>query len=70
MTEFLTIRGSVRDVAYMAELRGAEWKIHAKGLPVLTLAARGATFYQDLARPVIESAIDERLKTQNARPYR
>jgi hypothetical protein len=68
VTEFLTIQGSVRDVSYTAELRGAEWKIHAKGLPVMTLAARGATFYQDLARPLIESAIDERLKTEGTAP--
>jgi hypothetical protein len=68
VTKFLTIRGNVRDVSYTAELRGAEWKIHAMGLPVMTLAARGATFYQDLARPVIESAIDARLKTQDTAP--
>lgn len=72
MTEFLTIRGTVRGRSYEAALRRAqwplevveragEWHVNAAGVPTFTIAAGQGRVYEANARVAIETELERRL---------
>lgn len=70
MTQFLTIRGTVRGVVYEASLEptapadssAREWRVTATGIPPFAVAAAAGNVWEANARGVIEAELERRLQ--------